>query len=102
MIKFENVEDLIQLEKEASFPDRLPEKTIYKSLKRVATNFPSRPAISFQITSKPGSKSETYNWGELYNFVVTFFFFPNKLSLGYLYILYCLSYKLCWNKHIWI
>ena len=70
MIKFENVEDLIQLEKEASFPDRLPEKTIYKSLKRVATNFPSRPAISFQITSKPGSKSETYNWGELYNFVV--------------------------------
>ena len=70
MIKFENVQDLIQLEKEASFPDRLPEKTIYKSLKRVATNFPSRPAISFQITSKPGSKSETYNWGELYNFVV--------------------------------
>ena len=25
MIKFENVQDLIQLEKEASFPDRLPE-----------------------------------------------------------------------------
>ena len=77
MIKFENVEDLIQLEKEASFPDRLPEKTIYKSLKRVATNFPSRPAISFQITSKPGSKSETYNWGELYNFVVKILLYGN-------------------------
>ena len=70
MLKFETVEDLIRLEKEASFADRLPEKTIYKSLKRVATNFPSRPAISFQITSKPGSKSETYTWSELYDYVV--------------------------------
>ena len=45
MLKFETVEDLIRLEKEASFADRLPEKTIYKSLKRVATNFPSRPPL---------------------------------------------------------
>ena len=70
MFKFENVEDLRKLEKEAAFPDRLHEKTIYKSLRRVATNFPSRPAISFQITSKPGSKSETYTWSELHEIVV--------------------------------
>ena len=52
MFKFENVDDLKKLEKEAAFPDRLHEKTIYKSLNRVAKNFPSRPAISFQITLK--------------------------------------------------
>ena len=44
MFKFENVDDLKKLEKEAAFPDRLHEKTIYKSLKRVEKNFPSRPA----------------------------------------------------------
>ena len=70
MFKFENVDDLKKLEKEAAFPDRLHEKTIYKSLNRVAKNFPSRPAISFQITSKPGSKSETYTWSELHEIVV--------------------------------
>ena len=70
MFKFENVDDLKKLEKEAAFPDRLHEKTIYKSLKRVSKNFPSRSAISFQITSKPGSKSETYNWSELHDIVV--------------------------------
>ena len=70
MIRFETVEDLIKIEKEASFDERLPEKTIYKSLKRVSTNYPSRPAISFQITSKPGSKAETYTWSELHDIVV--------------------------------
>ena len=46
MLKFETVQDLIKLGKEASFSDRLAEKTIYQALKRVASNFPSRPAIS--------------------------------------------------------
>ena len=70
MLKFETVQDIINLEKEAPFSDRLTEKTIYKALKRVADNFPSRPAISFQISSKPGSSSETYTWNELYTNVV--------------------------------
>ena len=70
MLKFETVQDIINLEKEAPFSDRLVEKTIYKALKRVADNFPSRPAISFQISSKPGSSSETYTWSELHNCVV--------------------------------
>ena len=70
MLKFETVQDIINLEKEASFSDRLVDKTIYKALKRVADNFPSRPAISFQISSKPGSSSETYTWNELYTNVV--------------------------------
>jgi len=70
MLKFETVQDIINLEKEASFSDRLAEKTIYKALKRVATNFPSRPAVSFQLTSKPGSSSETYTWSELYSHVI--------------------------------
>ncbi len=70
MLKFETVQDIINLEKEAPFADRLKEKTIYKALKRVANNFPSRPAVSFQITSKPGASSETYTWNELYTNVV--------------------------------
>ena len=70
MLKFETVQDIINLEKEAPFTDRLKDKTIYKALKRVTNDFPSRPAVSFQITSKPGSSSETYTWEQLHNNVV--------------------------------
>ncbi len=83
MLKFETVQDIINLENEAPFSERLKEKTIYKALKRVANDFPERPAISFQITSKPGcSSTETYTWAELHSNVVKAANAFRKIGIG--------------------
>lgn len=65
MNKFSDIRDVEALEKDKNFNEHLNEKTIYSLLKKTASSFPNRKALSFQIESKPGSSSETFTWEQL-------------------------------------
>lgn len=53
------------LEEEMAFEERLSDKTLYKRLVRTATDFPDRPALTFQLKSGPKDPAETFTWKEL-------------------------------------
>lgn len=63
---FASLADLKVIEAEAAWEDRDNPRSMYEFLTRTKTAHGSRPAISFQLLSTPGSKSETLSWGELH------------------------------------
>lgn len=65
MRDFRTQADLRAIESEASWQDRETPATVYAALNRVAKRFGDRPAISFQMFSTPGSKSQTLTWSTL-------------------------------------
>jgi acyl-CoA synthetase (AMP-forming)/AMP-acid ligase II len=54
------------IEAEAAWEGRDLPVTTFAMLSRTAARHPDRPAVSFQILSDPGSKTETLSWRELY------------------------------------
>ena len=54
------------IEAEAAWEGRDLPVTTHAMLSRTAARHPDRPAVSFQILSDPGSKTETLSWRELY------------------------------------
>ena len=65
MGQFASVADSKRIEDEMAWQDRDLPKTIYGFLDRVASQYGSRPALSFQILSGPKDKAETLSWSEL-------------------------------------
>ena len=63
---FASLADLKAIEAEAAWDDRDNPRSMYEFLTRTKTAHGARPAISFQLLSTPGSKSETLTWGELH------------------------------------
>jgi len=63
---FASLADLKAIEAEAAWDDRDNPRSMYKFLTRTKTAHGARPAISFQLLSTPGSKSETLTWGKLH------------------------------------
>lgn len=65
MRNFSTQADLRAIEAEALWQDRERPATVYAALDSVAKRFGDRPAISFQMFSTPGSKSQTLTWSKL-------------------------------------
>lgn len=53
------------IEAECDWKKRSIPATVFDVLTQTSASFGDRPAVSFQILSDPGSKSETLNWTEL-------------------------------------
>lgn len=62
MGEFANLADLKAIEAEMPWEDRDVAKTMYDFVARTAKAHGPRPAISYQLLSTPGSKSETLSW----------------------------------------
>jgi acyl-CoA synthetase (AMP-forming)/AMP-acid ligase II len=67
---------------EKTWAERNQPKTTYEMLTRTATNFPSRPAVTFQMFSDPGAKAETLTWSELHAQSVQTANMLRKLGVG--------------------
>ena len=65
MTPFASLADKAAIESVGTWPQRQPAKTIYKYIESTAKKYPTRAALSFQITSGPKDKAETLNWAEL-------------------------------------
>ncbi len=66
MGSFASLADLKAIEAEAVWEDRGNPRSMYEFLTRTKTAHGTRPAISYQLLSKPGSKSETLTWDDLH------------------------------------
>ncbi|SPJ28515.1 acyl-CoA synthetase [Falsiruegeria mediterranea] len=62
---FATVADRTRMENEMSWEERDVPVTLHQMLSRTAGNFPSRPAMSYQLLSGPTDKAETLSWQEL-------------------------------------
>ena len=62
---FASKADVQAIEAEMAWDARDVPRTIYRALARTAAAHGNRPALSFQLLSKPGSKSETLSWAQL-------------------------------------
>jgi fatty-acyl-CoA synthase len=62
---FATVADRTRMENEISWEERDVPVTLHQMLSRTAGNFPSRPAMSYQLLSGPTDKAETLSWQEL-------------------------------------
>lgn len=67
MQKYATIEDYKTIEAEMPWADRQVPRTVYEMLTKVRDDHGSRPALSFQILSTPGSKSETLTWSDLHS-----------------------------------
>ncbi len=65
MGEFANLADLKAIEAEMSWAERDIARTMHEFLSRAAKAHGGRPAISYQLLSIPGSKSETLSWTAL-------------------------------------
>lgn len=66
MGSFASRADLKAIEAEAAWEDRDLPKTMHQFLTRTKTAHGARPALSYQLLSAPGSKSETLTWADLH------------------------------------
>lgn len=82
MGKFATVADLAEIEAEASWDARDNPKTLYEMLDRAKQNYGASSAISYQITSGPGDKSETLNWAEVHDKAVQAANLFRELGIG--------------------
>lgn len=62
---FATVEDVLAMEKEASWEERNNPVTLYQLLSRTTGKFPNHNAVSYQIFSGPADKAETLTWSQL-------------------------------------
>ena len=67
MGKFATVADRDRIEQETTWEDRSNPKTLYQMLANARDNFGNSKAVSYQITSGPGDKSETLSWSEVHD-----------------------------------
>ena len=63
-MKIATIADKERVESEMHWNDRRPAQTIHQLLEQTAERHGSRAALSFQLLSEPGSKSETLTWSE--------------------------------------
>jgi len=66
MGSFASRADLKAIEAEAAWEDRDLPKTMHQFLTRAKAAHGARPALSYQLLSTPGSKSETLSWSDLH------------------------------------
>lgn len=66
MGSFASLADLKAIEAEAAWEDRDLPRSMYEFLTRTKNAHGTRPALSYQLLSTPGSKSETLTWAELH------------------------------------
>ncbi|MCC5973242.1 MAG: hypothetical protein JJT81_04235 [Rubellimicrobium sp.] len=62
---YATVADRDALEAEAAWADRDLPVTVWGLLSRTAATHRAQPAISFQLLSGPGDRTETLSWSEL-------------------------------------
>ena len=63
---FANLADIKAIEAEMPWADRGQARSMYEFLTRARDAHGTRPAISFQLLSSPGTKSETLTWADLH------------------------------------
>ena len=63
---FANLADIKAIEAEMPWADRGQARSMYEFLTRARDAHGTRPAISFQLLSGPGTKSETLTWADLH------------------------------------
>lgn len=66
MGKFTSVADRDAVEAECAYADRNLPVTMYQFLTSIRDRFPDRPAVSFQLFSGAGDRSETLTWAALH------------------------------------
>ena len=66
MASFKSLADIQAIESEAAWADRDVGRTIHDFLSRTKARHGPRPAISFQLLSAPGTKSQTLTWNALH------------------------------------
>jgi len=66
MDTFANLADLKAIEAEMPWTERGMARSIYEFLTRACDAHGPRPALSFQLLSGPGTKSETLTWNDLH------------------------------------
>ena len=66
MGSFASRADLKTIEAEKAWEDRDLPRSMYEFLTRTKTAHGARPALSYQLLSTPGSKSETLTWADLH------------------------------------
>jgi fatty-acyl-CoA synthase len=66
MGSFASRADLKAIEAEAAWEDRDQPRSMYAFLSRTKDAHGKRPALSYQLLSTPGSKSETLTWADLH------------------------------------
>ena len=66
MTRFGTVQDVDAVTREAPWEARDVPKTLHAFLEAVTLRHGARPAVTFQLLSDPGSKSETLTWSELH------------------------------------
>lgn len=65
MAEFASRADVAAIEAEMPWSERDVPRTIHRALTRTANAHGNRPALSYQLLSKPGSKAETLSWAQL-------------------------------------
>ena len=66
MGRFANLADIKEIEAANPWPASQPAETIYEFLTNAKDRFGSNKAISFQITSGPSDKAETFTWSQMH------------------------------------
>ena len=66
MGRFANLADIKEIEATNPWPASQPAETIYEFLSNARDRFGSNNAVSFQITSGPADKAETFSWSQLH------------------------------------
>jgi len=66
MSRFANFADIKTIEAANPWPDSQPAQTIYEFLTNAKDRHPQNKAVSFQITSGPTDKAETFTWSQLH------------------------------------
>ena len=64
MTKIATLADLRAIQDEMTWSERDLPKTIFGVLNRTAEKFGSRKAVTFQLTSEPKDRGETFTWSE--------------------------------------
>jgi acyl-CoA synthetase (AMP-forming)/AMP-acid ligase II len=82
MSRFATVADRDAVDAEMTWAERKAPATVYDFLTDVRDKHPQRPAITFQILSKPDSKAETLTWSDLHRRVTQAANLFRKLGIG--------------------
>ena len=65
MAQFATLQDKVDFESEVPIEDRWTARTVYEFLSQTVERNPDGNALTFQITSGPKDKRETFTYGEL-------------------------------------
>ena len=82
MGSFASRADLQAIEAESAWEDRDLPRSMYEFLTRTKAAHGARPALSYQLLSTPGSKSETLTWAELHGRVTQAANLFHSLGIG--------------------